>query len=206
MVRIDARSGGVLASAQLSPDFEASAYAIAKGPKGVWVGSGSDIIKIDPSSHDVAVRWHYGGGINDLVVKGSSVWIVSSAETVARVSAISVRMTGEANLGEIPTAVTAGGGSIWVAAPAPYGPRAAIWRLDPTTARVTQTTQLGGTRGYPPALDVAFGAGAVWVASYDSGAVYRVDPATGTVVSTIKIGGRPSGIAYGANRVWVTVS
>ena len=35
---------------------------------------------------------------------------------------------------------------------------------------------------------------------------HRLDPATGNVVETIRIGGHPSGIAVGANRVWVTVS
>ena len=42
--------------------------------------------------------------------------------------------------------------------------------------------------------------------SYDAGTVTRIDPVTGNVVATIPIGGHPSGIAVGANRVWVTVS
>ena len=45
-----------------------------------------------------------------------------------------------------------------------------------------------------------------WFEHYDEGAVVRLNPATGDVVSTIKVGGHPSGIAVGANRVWVTVS
>jgi DNA-binding beta-propeller fold protein YncE len=99
-----------------------------------------------------------------------------------------------------------GGGSIWVAAPAPFGPHAAVWRLDPITARVTQTTTLGKVVGFPPTLEIAFGEGAVWIASYDAGTVTRLDPVTGSIVSTIRIGGHPSGIAVGANRVWVAVS
>ena len=76
----------------------------------------------------------------------------------------------------------------------------------PVTARVTQTTTLGKVVGYPPTLDIAFGEGAVWVASFDAGTVARLDPASGNVVTTIRIGGHPFGIAFGANRVWVTVS
>ena len=62
IVRIDARSGGVLARAKLSQDDLASAYAVAAGDDAVWVGSGSDIFKIDSSSHELVGRWHYGGG------------------------------------------------------------------------------------------------------------------------------------------------
>jgi YVTN family beta-propeller protein len=206
LVRIDARSGGVLARAKISHDGSASAYAVAAGANAVWVGSGGDIFKIDPSSHELVGRWHYGGGINDLAVNGGSVWLVSSAETVARVSGTTIRPTAETSIGVIPTALAIGDGSIWVAAPAPSGPHAAVWRLEPVTARVTQTTTLGKIVGYPPTLEIAFGEGAVWVASYDAGTVTRLDPATGNVIATVQIGGHPSGIAVGANRVWVTVS
>jgi len=206
LVRIDARSGGILARAKISRENFSSAYAIAAGANAIWVGSGNAILKIDPSSHELVTRWHYGGGINDVAVGSGSVWLVSSAETVARVSVTTVRPTGEATIGVIPTALAIGGGSIWVAAPAPYGSHAAVWRLDPTTARVTQTTTLGKVVGYPPTLEIAFGEGALWVASYDAGTVTRLDPVTGNVVATIRIGGHPSGIAVGAKRIWVTVS
>jgi YVTN family beta-propeller protein len=206
IVRIDARSGGVLARAKISQDPYASAYAVAAGADAIWVGSGNELFKIDSSSQELVGRWDYGAGVNDVAVGGGSVWIVTSAETVVRASATTRRPTGKASIGVIPTALAIGGGSIWVAAPDPLDPHAAVWRLDPVTARVTQTTKLGRVVGYPPTLDIAFGEGAVWVASFDAGTVTRVDPATGDVVATIRIGGHPSGIAVGANRVWVTVS
>ena len=208
LVRIDARSGGVHARARISQDRFASAYAIAASANAIWLGSGSDIFKIDSSSHELVGQWHYGDlhGINDVAVGGGSVWLASSAETVARLSGTTVRPTGKASIGVIPTALATGGGSIWVAAPAPYGSHAAVWRFDPITARVTQTTTLGRVVGYPPTLDIAFGEGALWLASYDAGTVTRLDPVTGNVVATIRIGGHPSGIAVGAKRIWVTVS
>lgn len=206
IVRIDARSGGILARAKLSRDDLASAFAVAAGANAIWVGSGSEIFKIDASSHELLGRWDYGGGINDVAVGGSSVWIASAGETVIRASATTRRPTGVATIGVIPTALTIGGGSIWVAAQEARGSHAAVWRFDPITARVTQTTTLGKVVGFPPTLEIAFGEGAVWVASYDAGTVTRLDPVTGNVVTTIPIGGHPSGIAVGANRVWVTVS
>jgi YVTN family beta-propeller protein len=206
IVRIDARSGGVLARAKLSQDQLASSYAIAAGANAIWVGSGSEIFKIDASSHELLGRWDYGAGINDVAIGGGSVWIASAGETVIRASATTRRPTGEASIGVIPTALAIGGDSIWVAAQEAYGSHAAVWRFDPITARVIQTTTLGKIVGFPPTLEIAFGEGALWVASYDAGTVTRLDPVTGNVVATIRIGGHPSGIAVGANRVWVTVS
>ena len=206
IVRIDARSGGVLGRAKLSQDDLASAYAIAAGANAIWVGSGSEIFKIDASSHELLGRWDYGAGINDVAVGGGSVWIASAGETVIRASATTRRPTGLATIGVIPTALAIGGGSIWVASQEARGSHAAVWRFDPITARVTQTTTLGRVVGFPPTLEIAFGEGAVWIASYDAGTVTRLDPVTGSVVATIRIGGHPSGIAVGANRVWVTVS
>lgn len=206
VIRIDARSGGVLGTIHVPRDFEASAYTIAAGSGAVWLGSGGDIFKIDPSTHTLAGHWHYGGGINSLAVAGGSVWAASSEETVVRMSATTIRQTGGTTLGVIPAALAIGADSVWVAAPAPSGPPAAVWRLDPVTARVTQTTTLGRVVGFPPTLDIAFGEGALWVASYDAGTVTRLDPGTGRIVATIQIGGHPSGIAVGAKRIWVTVS
>ena len=206
VVRIDPDSGGFLGTVALPNDATSSAYTIAAGANGVWVGSGNDIVRVDPSTNDVAGRLNYGGGVNDIAVSGSSLWIVSSAETVARFSASAFRQTGQTTLGVIPTALALGGGSVWVTAPAPYGSHAAVWRIDPVTDRVNQTTNIARAVGYPPMLDVAYGAGALWLASYDSGTVIRVDPQSGNIVKTIRVGGHPSGIAVGDGRVWVTVS
>lgn len=206
VVRIDPASGGVLETIGLPNDATASAYAIAGGANSVWAGSGNEIVRIDPSTHVAAAHVDYGGGINDIAVSGSSLWIVSSSETVARFSASTLRQTGEAALGVVPSAVAVGGGSVWVTALAPVVTHAAVWRIDPVAARVIQTTTIARPAGYPPMLDVAAGAGSVWVASYDAGTVVRVDPRSGDVIKTIRVGGHPSGIAVGAGRVWVTVS
>ncbi len=90
--------------------------------------------------------------------------------------------------------------------PDPSAPRVALWRVDPQTVRVTQTTTIGPNHTYVPTLELSAGAGSLWVTDYDSGTVVRVNPESGQVISTIRIGGHPFGIAFGANRIWVTVS
>jgi YVTN family beta-propeller protein len=72
--------------------------------------------------------------------------------------------------------------------------------------RLVQTIDVGPGLTYLPTLELTAGAGALWVTNYDAGTVVRVDPTSGTVTSTIKVGGHPFGIAFGDNRIWVTVS
>jgi YVTN family beta-propeller protein len=90
--------------------------------------------------------------------------------------------------------------------PDPTRPAAALWELDPATVRVTHTITFGKGTSVLLSLDVAIGAGSVWVTNYDDGTLVRIDPKTLTVVKTIHLGSHPSGVTFGADRVWVTVS
>ena len=215
VVEIDARSGGVLGRARVSANPTASAYAIGAGQRGVWVGSGDEIVQLDPLSGAVVSRWRYVGGVNDVGVEPSGVWIASSQETLARFSPPAHRLTAEVSLGVIPMALARGDRFVWVASTAHIDQgkrpvratyRAAVWKVDPVAARVIETTQFGRELRHPPTLDIAVGAGAVWVTNYDEGAVVKIDPRTAQVMRTIKIGGHASAIAFGRNRLWVTVS
>jgi DNA-binding beta-propeller fold protein YncE len=56
----------------------------------------------------------------------------------------------------------------------------------------------------PHALEVAVGAGAVWVTDPKAGTESRIDPATNRVADTIKLGGDLLNVAVSAGAVWVT--
>jgi DNA-binding beta-propeller fold protein YncE len=206
LVRLDARSGGILETKEISSDLAASAYAIAFGAGAIWVSSGDTLFRVDTATQRFdGSRRFFGNGINDVAVHGSSVWLVTSSQHVIRLDASGLRVRANISLGSIPVALTIAGGSVWVGAENPTGFGAAIFRLQEQTARVFQTTTLGGT-GYPPSVDVAGGDGSIWVAFYDKGEVDRLAVKTGEVVARIHVGGHPSGIAVGEGKVWVTVS
>jgi DNA-binding SARP family transcriptional activator/DNA-binding beta-propeller fold protein YncE len=206
LVRLDAHSGGVLETKAISSDLAASAYAITAGDGAIWIGSGDTIYKLDPTADRFEAKRRYvGNGINDVAVHGGSVWIVTSAQAVIRLGAADLRQRGDEALGVIPISLAIAEGSVWVGGENPTGPGAALFRLDEETARVLQTIVFGGT-GYPPSVEVASGDGAIWAATYDTGEVQRVDIRTGALVARIRVGGHPTGIAFGAGRVWVTVS
>lgn len=85
--------------------------------------------------------------------------------------------------------------------------RAAVWATDPANGRLLQIDPAGGLLADIPmgrsADSIAFGAGSVWVVSFDDGMVLRVDPAARRVVAPIPVGEGPLGLAYAAGRVFV---
>jgi YVTN family beta-propeller protein len=81
LVRLDARSGGVLETREISRDLSASAYAITAGEDAIWLASGDTIYKVDPATQRLeAKRRFLGAGINDVSVHESSVWLVTSPQ------------------------------------------------------------------------------------------------------------------------------
>ena len=139
-----------------------------------------------------------------LVVCGLAVFAVTrltESDGLARIdeNAVGVidpdsgRITTQSTVGRGPSAIAAGGGSVWVAN-----------RLDGTV------TRLGGERDpiiipvgdRPTAL--AFAAGSLWVVDAEERSVARVDPATNRVEDTIEAGNAPSGVAAGFGALWVT--
>ena len=86
-------------------------------------------------------------------------------------------------------------------------------RLDPRTGEVEAKVNLGGF--FANTVEVAFGAGSIWVSSTDYGpgpvekrqpydAVYKVDPETNRLVDRIPVDS-PTGVDFGFGSVW-TVS
>ena len=71
-----------------------------------------------------------------------------------------------------------------------------IARISPATGRVESSLAVADAR------EVAFGDGAVWVASGDLGTLTKIDPSTGTVVATARVGPWICCIAVGGGYVW----
>ena len=209
LVQLDAHSGGIQERLHLSSkDQTASAHAVTAGAGAIWIASGAELLKIDPKTGSIIARKHDGSleGVNDVAVGGGSVWIADVSEVVFRASQADLHQTGRVHLGVIPGAVTFAFGSPWLALPATFGQRITLAQLDPQTVQVLDSTPIGPSLGYPPGMELTSGAGDIWVTSFDAGTLVRVDPRRGVVKATIHIGHHPFGVAFGANRIWVTVS
>jgi YVTN family beta-propeller protein len=83
--------------------------------------------------------------------------------------------------------------------------------VDPR-GRQSATTTAHVTVKPPPApsvavglqpVNLAFGAGSVWVTNLGGGSVSRIDVATRKVTATIAVAGQPSGAAFGDGSIWI---
>jgi YVTN family beta-propeller protein len=131
----------------------------------------------------VAVH-HLGGGLPAV-----------DANAAGTIDPASGHITGQVALGDIPSGIASGAGSVWIALEA----SGSVARVDPQSDTVVQRIPVGSD----PA-GVAFGGDAVWVTNSDSRTVSRIDPASNTAVQTIIVGNAPSAIAFGEGFVWVT--
>ena len=109
------------------------------------------------------------------------------------------------------TVVAVGGGQVWVAgevhsfcnetSPTPCKQRRGqLWRIDPGTNSVDDTTRIGRE---PNAI--AFGGGAVWIADNETKSVYRLNPESLTLERKIELGQVPRDLAFGNGLLWIAV-
>ncbi len=96
-------------------------------------------------------------------------------------------------VGHAPRALTAGGGSVWIA----NGRDGTVSRVERGHGQVT-TIDVGGE---PTA--VAFGGGSLWVADGQNRVVDQVDSATNRVVGRVSAGDGSRGVAVAGGAVWL---
>jgi len=117
-----------------------------------------------------------------------------SANSVAAIDASSNRLVVEVPVGNGPTSVATGEGSVWVANSFDN----TVSRIDPATGAVVDSIDVGGDPGA-----LAVGAGWVWVANSLDATMSRIDPQTNREVR-IPVGLTPTALAVGGRTVWVT--
>jgi sugar lactone lactonase YvrE len=108
--------------------------------------------------------------------------------------------------GNNPLVMAFGGGHGWVMAanarePGGHQPPGVLYEIDPARARIAHEIAIPNTVGAQDAFEVAYGAGAVWVADRNTGRLWRVDPGTlsRSVVAHL---GFIDAVAVGAGSVW----
>jgi DNA-binding beta-propeller fold protein YncE len=100
------------------------------------------------------------------------------------------------SVGDSPSAIVAGAGSVWVA----NSGDETVSRIDPRSGKLVGAPIAVGED--PGAL--AVGAGSVWVANVGDGTVTRIDPGSGrSVGAPIVVGRAPTDLVVGRGRVWV---
>jgi YVTN family beta-propeller protein len=101
--------------------------------------------------------------------------------------------------GAAPIGITAAFGSVWVVnSEFRVHDRGSVTRIDPDTGKVVATITVGSVL-----LEVAPGAGALWVSNSGENTVSRIDPSSNEVVATVDVCHAPGGLAAAGTTVWV---
>ena len=218
--------------------------SLAATREAIWVTNrAGEVAKIDPTYDRVIARRsvaaydsYFGGTVRPTLAAFGWLWVVDPDGYVSRVDAESARTVGSVDVGNAPSAIAAGAGSVWVTNSAD----GTVTRIDPTTL-VTTTIPVGHG---PDAVAVnAAGAWiadagdntlvkvdtetnavagitqvgdepravlavprALWVANARDGTIMRLDPHSGKVTKTIRLGGTPDALASAAGLVWVAIA
>ena len=152
---------------------------------------------VSPLPGAAAVRVCGGAAIpytqNGLALGFGSAWVVCTRERRVQ------RITGGKVVASIPLpvepwAIAAGEGAVWALA----RDGTAVYRISPTTNRVTGHVELGAAGVYLWAL-----AGAVWVADDADSTLIRVDPVGLRVSARLPAGDGPSGLAFDGVYLWL---
>jgi streptogramin lyase len=198
---------------------------LAAGEGAVWLLEGATYVageelsrlhRVDVETGEVEV-WAGDLPYNTfgLAAGFGAVW--TAGESLQRIDASSKQVT--TVRGPV-SSVTVGEAAVWaLESPAPG--RMAVFKIDPGTTKVVETTEFrydaprySWGDEIPSSWSIAAGAGAVWLLqSFASdalneleniGVVYRLDPQTGEVEATAEVGLGPHQTAAGDDGVWVT--
>ena len=136
------------------------------------------------------------------LTRGSAAPIALRANSIAAIDPTTREVVAVIPVGERPSALVFGFGSLWVA----NGDDGTVMRIDPRTGHVLATLGIGGDLA-----DLATGYGSVWVADGNQGTLTRIDPSENAVQRTISFGRADPlfpkpvfSVAVGTGGVWIT--
>jgi branched-chain amino acid transport system substrate-binding protein len=131
-------------------------------------------------------------GVSQLAVGRGSVWAINPDHTVSRIDAA----TGDV-VATVPvragSSVAAGREGVWV-----VDDGRAVTRINPRTNQPGQTIEVGASF----LLDLALGAGSVWVTAPEEGVVWRIEPGPERITRTISVGRGVTTISFANGALW----
>lgn len=200
--RIDPETNAVVAEIPLGERDAVrpvTVQGIAAGEGAVWaVAAGRGLVRIDPASNQVVDSVDCGAQPLAVAAGHGSVWVVTADSALIRLEPRSLAVTARTSVG-LPLDVEAVDDGVVVIALTGFGP-ATLWLIDAATAQLVRTVQLGGSA--TGAADVR-GPG-VWAVTRE-GTATRVDLGSGEMQTSVVTAKEPSGVAVGANAVWVAI-
>ena len=192
---IDARSGRLVGDVPAGPGVG----FVRSGLGSVWeMEDAGVLLQINRRTRHLTRSISVGVNAGDVAVGEGAVWVTDKdSQTLLRVGPrygdvahIRLPASGLSKPGA-GGGVAVGAGSVWVAQGL-----SRILRISPASGQVESSVPVAD------ANVVAFGGGAVWVASSDLGTLTKIDPRTDKVVAIARIGPWICCVAVGGRYVW----
>jgi DNA-binding SARP family transcriptional activator/ABC-type transport system substrate-binding protein/streptogramin lyase len=179
------------------------------GAGSLWsLSSDGELVRLDPKTGGVIATIGLGVEPSGIAFGAGSLWVTGRHSPILFRIDPSVneivdrfRLPMKGVITDLTGDVAIGAGSVWVGHGA-YNPGAWVERLDPDTGRVQRRFSiLAGDVDH-----LAFGAGALWVASTPSGELRKIDPRTNNVVLTRRLQPELCCTAVGGGYVWAATN
>ena len=200
LLRIDVTTGELVATISMPFASLPGESSVAVGDDGVWMlstGAQPDLVRIDPTTNEVADTFPAPSGATAVRAGDGSLWITRAhAGQLLRVDPATGEELAEIDVAPESTFLAFGEGGVWT-----MGSTGQVVHVDPETNSVVAIIPTGGQVDHG---DVAVGGGYVWARISES-LFAQIDPATDTVVARY---GPPSegsgGIDADDQAVWVS--
>jgi YVTN family beta-propeller protein len=126
-----------------------------------------------------------------------SIWVAEPDRgVVVRLDLEDGSITDTIRVGTSPSGMAVGEGSVWIT----NAGDGTVSRINPGTNEVSQLLRAGSSPS-----GIAVGGGALWIADTIGTALLRIDPTSGAE-RAVALPGRPSGVTFTPNGVWVSVA
>jgi serine/threonine-protein kinase len=169
------------------------------GEGGVWIGDpDKGFFRIDPTTGKSTDYPFQAGTLVSLAVGGAGVWAADRPNNTVWHLDVATRRVQAIPLHD-PTGIVVTQGGVWIG----DGSDGELIEFSLDGSQLLATVKIGSGSGVYR-LNVAAGAGSIWVVDTPDSTVSRVDESTREVVARIKVGLGPADIAADDSSVWVT--
>jgi DNA-binding SARP family transcriptional activator/outer membrane protein assembly factor BamB len=198
VARIDPSADAVVETIDLRGSSELvwnPTYAVDADDDSAWIAAGSHhVLRIDPRTNEPSATIDVGHAPVGVALGEEALWVVTTGERALRIERHTNVATTEVAIG-YPVALMAEKQAVWVS-----DSRGQVWRINPDTGSVTQTTPVGGRL-----VGLCVNDGAVFAANNADGTVVQIDARDGRVAGRVPVGHAPTDVASSEGIVWVSI-
>ena len=200
IVRVDPKTGKIVATIPLSVKDLQQEGSIAAGEGAVWaISSGGErLVKVDPTTNAEVATYPAPPGATAVRAGFGSLWVTSrSTDTLYRIDPATGTVVAKITVGHAPTFLAVGEGGVWTL----DQNDGTVTHIDPADNRGVASIHIDA--GRISGGDIAAGGGFVW-ARVSSNLVAKIDAKTNLIIDILAPASGSGRVAADATAAWVS--